>query len=71
MDLLRFLSSTQLTNQFLARVAYFVASQAHVLIRDSSHVLARDEAKERLRGSPRGRLLTLAFGTTYGCWERY
>lgn len=62
MDLLRFLSSTQLTNQFLARVAYFVASQAHVLIRDSSHVLARDEAKERLRG----RLLSLAFGTTYG-----
>lgn len=54
MDLLRFLSSTQLTNQFLARVAYFVASQAHVL--------ARDEAKERLRG----RLLSLAFGTTYG-----
>ena len=64
MDLLRFLSSTQLTNQFLARVAYFVASQAHVLIRDSTHVLARDEAKlkERLRG----RLLSLAFGTTYG-----
>lgn len=62
MDLLRFLSSTQLTNQFLARVAHFVASHAHVLIRDSSHALARDEAKERLRG----RLLSLAFGTTYG-----
>lgn len=56
-----------MTNQFLARVVHFVASHAHVLIRDSPHVLARDEAKERLRG----RLLTLAFGTTYGEWERY
>lgn len=41
MDLLRFLSSTQLTNQFLARVAYFVASHAHVLIRDSSDTFLR------------------------------
>ena len=62
MDLLRFLSSTQLTNQFLARVAYFVASQAHVLIRDSSHVLARDEVKRTPAWE------ATHFGVRYNLW---